>query len=169
MISEKRRNRPFNRSITTRDLNTLSDEKWEKWTEIDTTVCSPTQLSTLLSSMNFPQNSLPTRHWDSAEHQKALVEERNIELIAPKKSGKTASQRKQDQRPLRGYKKTLEGRTTVCLDETIPPCRDALGGKVTELLGVCSARVHHYPAEAILRCALIRIIMRIGRDFSATE
>jgi transposase len=53
----------------------------------------------------LPGKLIADKAWDSAKHQKALAEERNIELIAPKKSGKTASHRKQDGRPLRRYKR----------------------------------------------------------------
>jgi transposase len=43
--------------------------------------------------------------WDSAKHADALLEERNIELIAPKRGGKRPSKRKQDGRSLRRYKR----------------------------------------------------------------
>jgi len=41
-------------------------------TETDTTVCSPTQLLTLLSSMNFPENSLPTKPGTALNIRKPL-------------------------------------------------------------------------------------------------
>lgn len=45
------------------------------------------------------------RAWDSGKHAKALQEERNIELIAPKREGRSPSRRTQDRRSLRRYKR----------------------------------------------------------------
>lgn len=43
--------------------------------------------------------------WDSSSLQKQLADERNVELIAPKRAGKRPSKRHQDGRSLRRYKR----------------------------------------------------------------
>ena len=43
--------------------------------------------------------------WDSQKLQERLLEERDIELIAPKRGGKRPSKRKQDGRSMRRYKR----------------------------------------------------------------
>ena len=53
----------------------------------------------------LPQKLIGDKAWDSMKHQKALAEERNIELIAPLRGGKNPSRRKQDKRSLRRYKR----------------------------------------------------------------
>lgn len=53
----------------------------------------------------LPPRLIADKAWDAKSIQKRLAEERNIELIAPKKGGKNPSTRKQDGRPLRRYKR----------------------------------------------------------------
>ena len=53
----------------------------------------------------LPPKLIADKAWDSVKHQKALAEERNIELIAPLKGGKNPSPRKQDGRALRRYRR----------------------------------------------------------------
>jgi transposase len=53
----------------------------------------------------LPQKLIGDKAWDSVKHQKALAEERNIELVAPLKGGKNPSPRKQDKRSLRRYRR----------------------------------------------------------------
>lgn len=53
----------------------------------------------------LPPRLIGDKAWDSAKHADALLEERNIELIAPKRGGKRPSKRKQDGRSLRRYKR----------------------------------------------------------------
>lgn len=49
----------------------------------------------------LPSRLIGDKAWDSGKAQKALAEERNIELIAPKRGGRRPSSRKQDGRSLR--------------------------------------------------------------------
>lgn len=51
----------------------------------------------------LPPRLIADRAWDSSKWQTALLEERGIELIAPKKQ--TSTRRKQDGRSLRRYKR----------------------------------------------------------------
>ncbi len=51
----------------------------------------------------LPPRLIADRAWDSTKWQKALLEERGIELIAPLK--KTTTRRRQDGRSLRRYKR----------------------------------------------------------------
>ena len=53
----------------------------------------------------LPPRLIGDKAWDSAKHARALLDERNIELIAPKRGGKRPSKRKQDGRSLRRYKR----------------------------------------------------------------
>jgi len=53
----------------------------------------------------LPPRLIADRAWDSEKHSRALREERNIELIAPKRNGCNPSNRKQDGRPLRRYRR----------------------------------------------------------------
>ena len=53
----------------------------------------------------LPPRLIGDKAWDSGKHQKALAAERNIELIAPKKSGPRQGKRKQDGRSFRRYKR----------------------------------------------------------------
>lgn len=50
---------------------------------------------------SLPPRLIGDKAWDSGKAQRALAEERNIELIAPKRGGKRPSTRKQDGRALR--------------------------------------------------------------------
>lgn len=49
----------------------------------------------------LPPRLIGDRAWDSGKHARALMEERNIELIAPKRGGRNPSNRSQDGRSLR--------------------------------------------------------------------
>ena len=49
----------------------------------------------------LPPRLIGDKAWDSGKAQRLLAEERNIELIAPKRGGKRPSKRKQDGRALR--------------------------------------------------------------------
>jgi len=53
----------------------------------------------------LPQKLIADKAWDSAKLQARLLEERNIELISPKRGGQRPSKRKQDGRALRRYKR----------------------------------------------------------------
>lgn len=53
----------------------------------------------------LPAKLIGDKAWDSKKHQRLLAEERNIELIAPKRRGKRSSKRTQDGRSLRRYKR----------------------------------------------------------------
>ena len=53
----------------------------------------------------LPPRLIADKAWDSGKHAKRLAEERNIELIAPKRTGKNPSNRSQDGRPLRRYRR----------------------------------------------------------------
>lgn len=53
----------------------------------------------------LPPRLIGDRAWDSGALQQRLLEERGIDLIAPKRSGKWTSKRKQDGRKLRRYKR----------------------------------------------------------------
>lgn len=49
----------------------------------------------------LPPKLIGDKAWDSSKAQRSLHDERNIELIAPKRGGQRASKRKQDGRALR--------------------------------------------------------------------
>ena len=49
----------------------------------------------------LPPRLIGDKAWDSGKLQRSLMKERNIELIAPKRSGKRPSRRRQDGRSLR--------------------------------------------------------------------
>lgn len=53
----------------------------------------------------LPPRLIGDRAWDSGPLQQRLRNERGIELIAPKRTGKWQSRRKQDRRKLRRYKR----------------------------------------------------------------
>ena len=53
----------------------------------------------------LPPRLIGDKAWDSAALQKRLLNERGIDLIAPKRGGGWTSKRKQDQRKLRRYKR----------------------------------------------------------------
>lgn len=53
----------------------------------------------------LPYKLVGDKAWDSKPLQKALSEERGIELVAPLRGGKRPSQRRQDGRSLRRYKR----------------------------------------------------------------
>lgn len=53
----------------------------------------------------LPEKLIGDKAWDSQKHQTSLDAQRNIELIAPTRKGKRPSQRKQDGRALRRYKR----------------------------------------------------------------
>ena len=53
----------------------------------------------------LPPKLIGDRAWDSGKHERQLADERNIELIAPQKSGRRRGRRKQDGRALRRYKR----------------------------------------------------------------
>ena len=50
----------------------------------------------------LPPRLIGDKAWDSAKHERALMEERNIELIAPRRKG---SKRTPDRRSLRRYRR----------------------------------------------------------------
>jgi len=54
---------------------------------------------------DLPPKLIADKAWDSIKLSAQLQEERNIELIAPRKGGKKPSRRKQDGRALRRYKR----------------------------------------------------------------
>jgi len=54
---------------------------------------------------DLPPKLIADKAWDSGKLQIRLEEERNIELISPRRGGKRASKRKQDGRALRRYRK----------------------------------------------------------------
>lgn len=53
----------------------------------------------------LPPRLIADKAWDSGKHADLLAEERGIELIAPKRTGKNPSNRSQDGRPLRRYRR----------------------------------------------------------------
>lgn len=53
----------------------------------------------------LPPRLIGDKAWDSRTLQTQLAEERNMELIAPKRGGKRPSKRSQDGRSLRRYKR----------------------------------------------------------------
>ena len=53
----------------------------------------------------LPPRLIGDEAWDSAALQQRLADERNVELIAPKRGGKRPSRRRQDGRALRRYKR----------------------------------------------------------------
>ncbi|MEK7248402.1 MAG: transposase, partial [Chloroflexota bacterium] len=53
----------------------------------------------------LPPRLIADKAWDGGALSRRLAEERGIELIAPKRSGNRQSNRKQDGRPLRRYKR----------------------------------------------------------------
>ncbi len=53
----------------------------------------------------LPPRLIGDRAWDSGALQQRLLNERGIDLIAPKRSGGWTKNRKQDQRKLRRYKR----------------------------------------------------------------
>jgi transposase len=53
----------------------------------------------------LPYKLIGDKAWDSNRMQKALSEERGIELVAPRRGGKRPSKRKQDGRSLRRFKR----------------------------------------------------------------
>lgn len=53
----------------------------------------------------LPSKIIGDKAWDSKKHQTSLAAQRNIELIAPTRRGKRPSQRQQDGRALRRYKR----------------------------------------------------------------
>ena len=53
----------------------------------------------------LPPRLIGDKAWDSGSLQMALLEERGVELIAPKRGGMRPSRRKQDGRSLRRYRR----------------------------------------------------------------
>jgi transposase len=53
----------------------------------------------------LPPRLIADKAWDSATLQDRLLQERGIELIAPKRGGKRKSRRKQDGRSMRRYRR----------------------------------------------------------------
>ena len=53
----------------------------------------------------LPPRLIGDKAWDSQKHAQQLAEERNIELIAPKRKGRRTSRRHQDKRKLKRYKR----------------------------------------------------------------
>jgi transposase len=53
----------------------------------------------------LPPRLIADKAWDNSSLQKRLLDERHIDLISPKRSGRIANNRKQDKRSLRRYKR----------------------------------------------------------------
>ena len=53
----------------------------------------------------LPQHLIGDKAWDSKEHEVVLAEQREVELIAPKRQGQNPSRRKQDGRKHRRAKR----------------------------------------------------------------
>jgi transposase len=75
----------------------------ESGSRYDSVLTEPTLDAAFVAEL--PPRLIGDKAWDSAALQKRLLDERGIDLIAPKRSGGWTKNRKQDKRKLRRYKR----------------------------------------------------------------